>query len=579
MKEGTLFFVVCLIFVISFKAHAQISQVVPSRVAADLELFADELPRMPKLLGYSMGYGEFKPRHLTIGMYDKQWKFHRDLLASTVFAYGTCRETATVPGPTIEALQGIPTYVTWTNHLPQSHILPWDRTIPVANFSSGVPAVVHLHGGVQDPLSDGHAFAWFTNDFNLTGKTWTKPTYTYPNVQHAGNLWYHDHAVGLTRLNLLAGLIGGYVIRNPTLEATLNLPSGREFDRLLFLFDKSFYSNGSIYMDPVGNNPDIHPQWNPEYFGDAIIVNGKAWPYLNVQRRKYRFRIVNAANARYFRLSLTNNLTFVHVGSDSSYLSAPVETSTVFLSVSEIADVIIDFTHCIGTESVMTNDAPYPYPTGTLISGGLGFVMKFNVSAGSPVRPDTSTIPTTLVNYVPATLPVNVTTRTIALYEYYKNNSDTTKPTHLYINGLSPDDPVTETPKTGSTELWQVINLTPDNHPLHLHLASIQMINSTALANSSAFTECMKALGDPNKCDLKGNLTDTVIFTPPEEQTWKSALKLEPGYVTYVIAKFNLVETGAPYPFDATAEPGYYYHCHILDHEDNAMIRPWKLVP
>lgn len=220
--------------------------------------------------------------------------------------------------------------MTWENHLPQSHILPWDASIPTATpKNGGVPTVVHLHGGIHPPQSDGNPNAWFTAGFSETGPVWSQRTYTYPNVHHAGNLWYHDHALGLTRSNLLAGLTGAYVIRDPIQDAKLNLPSGPEFDRHLILADKSFYSDGSIYMNCTGNAPSVHPQWQPEYFGDAIIVNGKAWPYLQVQRRKYRFRIINTSNARYFRLSLSNGLSFTVVGSDGSYLSLPVSTQTV----------------------------------------------------------------------------------------------------------------------------------------------------------------------------------------------------------------------------------------------------------
>ncbi|KAK6931874.1 Multicopper oxidase, type 1 [Dillenia turbinata] len=503
-------------------------------------------------------------------------KFHRDLPETTVFAYGISKEAATVPGPTIEALQGVPTHITWENYLPKSHILPWDATVPTAiSKHGGVPTVVHLHAGVHPPKFDGSAFAWFTNKFNETGPAWTIPTYTYPNVQHAGNLWYHDHALGLTRVNLLAGLIGAYVIRNPAVESKLNLPSGSEFDQHLVVMDRSFRKDGSLCMNSTGDNPSIHPQWQPEYFGEAIVVNGKAWPFLKVQRQKYRFRIINASNARYFNFSLSNGLKFTHVGSDCSYLSKPVTTESFIMAPSEIADVIIDFSTSLTNEAVLLNNASYPYPTGDPVNNLNSKVMKFEISPNKPTKPDNSLIPKTLVNYQAATIKGASKTRYIVMYEYL---SSTGLPTHLYINGKRLEDPATETPKSGSTEIWEVINLTADNHPLHLHLATFQAIKISELENIDEFKACMSKKNDAVACNVADHATGKLAIIPDYEKTWKNSVKIMPGYQTTVVVKFNLVENGAPYPFDATAEPGYVYHCHILDHEDNAMIRPLKLV-
>ncbi|CAL5445248.1 unnamed protein product [Camellia sinensis] len=502
-------------------------------------------------------------------------KFHRNLPATTVFAYGTSALTATVPGPTIEALHGVTTYVTWQNHLPQSHILPFDTTIATAIPShGGVPTVVHLHGGIHPPQSDGNPFAWFSAGFRDTGSAWTESTYLYPNVQHAGNLWYHDHALGLTRVNLLAGLIGSYVIRDPTEDSTLNLPRG-EFDRHLMVFDRSFYTDGSLYMNYTGDNPTIHPQWQPEYFGDAIIVNGKAWPYLRVQRRKYRFRIINASNARYFRFSLTNGLSFVQVGSDASFLRSPVTTRSILLAPSEIADVVIDFSTTSANQSELTNDAPFPYPTGSAVDQLNSKVMKFIIIPSASILPDKSTVPSILKNYPTPTTAGASTTRYIMLYEY---KSATGNPTHLYINGKSFFAPVTETPKSGTTEVWEVINLTQDNHPLHIHLAEFQAIKVQQIVDLAGFTKCMKTMNDAIACNATGHVTGNLLSVPDYEKTWKNVVKIEPGNQTTVVVKFNLIDNDAPYPFDATAQPGYVYHCHILDHEDNEMIRPLKLV-
>ncbi|KAL3748879.1 hypothetical protein ACJRO7_010030 [Eucalyptus globulus] len=549
------------------------------QVASSLQMYVDQLPQIPKLFGYNMVNSVPQPANLTIGMYEKTWKFHCDLPATTVFAYGTSAANATVPGPAIEAIQNVPTYVTWQNFLPQSHILPWDPTIPTAiPKNGGVPTVVHLHGGISPPQSDGHALAWFTANFNETGPTWTQRTYTYPNTQHAGNLWYHDHAVGLTRVNLLAGLIGPYIIRNVSLDARLNLPLGPVFDQILMIFDRSFNTDGSLYINSTGVNPGIHPQWQPEYFGDAVIVNGKAWPYLQVQRRKYRFRIINTSNARYYRLSLTNNLTFTQIGSDGSYLPNPVTTQTILLGPSEGADAVVDFSMTAANETVLTNDAPYPYPGGNPVDQLNSKVMKFIIQPGAPSPTDNSSVPPNLKTYPVASNAIGManTTRYITLYEYLTPAGTST---HLYINGLRFEDPVTETPRVGTTEIWEVINLTGDNHPFHMHLAAFQAVKIQQLVDLAGFTSCMTQLNDAISCNITGHATGPLVDVPLTERTWKNVVKMAPGYMTTLLVQFFVVDDAySPYPFDATAEPGYVYHCHILDHEDNAMIRPMKLV-
>lgn len=553
----------------------RVSEDTLEEVAGSLEMYVDKLPQMPKIYGYSMKYGRPTPAHLAVGMYQKKWKFHRDLPASTVFAYGTSAESATFPGPTIEAVQGVPLLVTWQNHLPQQHILPWDPTVPTAiPKHGGVPAVVHLHGGVHPPQSDGSAFAWFTAGFRETGAAWTTPTYTYPNVQSPGVLWYHDHALGLTRANLLAGLLGAYVLRNPAVEKPLGLPCGDEFDRVLMLADRSFYADGSIYMNYTGDNPNIHPQWQPEYFGEAITVNGKAWPFLSVARRRYRFRIINTSNARYFNLSLTNGLPFHVVGSDTSYLSQPVTATQILVGVAETFDVVVDFSESTTPEAELVNMAPYPYPDGDAPNHLNGKVMKFVVEPAK--ARDESRVPAKLLEYVKVAEEEAVQKRYIVMYEY--EDDATGNPMHLYINGKRLEDPATETPRPGTTEVWEVINLTQDNHPLHLHLATFQAVRVRGLVELDEFKGCMTKLNDAVKCNVSQHALGEAVAVPEHEKTWKNVVKIAPGYMTTIVVKFLMVDTGKTYPFDATAEPGYVYHCHILDHEDNAMIRPLKLI-
>ncbi|PKA63517.1 hypothetical protein AXF42_Ash005412 [Apostasia shenzhenica] len=551
---------------------------------ARLKMFVDDLPDMPRLQGFRVRDGELLPGNLTIGMYEKSWIFHRDLPPTRVFAYGTSRAAATVPGPTIEALAGVATHITWLNHLPTNHILPWDPSIPSPLSSSsppisGVPAVTHLHGGVHPPAGDGNSLAWFTHNFSSTGPAFSSPTSYYPNHQPPGNLWYHDHVLGLTRLNLLAGLLAAFVLHSPPLESPLCLPSGPSFDRHLILFDRSFSSDGSLFLNSTGNNPSIHPQWQPEYFGSAIIVNGKAWPRLRVRRRRYRFRIINASNARFFRLSLSNGLRFLHVGSDSTYLRRPVPSRNFLLSPSEIADVIIDFADSAAGDrsAVLLNDAPYPFPSGDPVDEFNGKVMKFVISRRLGER-DPSRLPARLPGPPPPTAAEASAARRryIVLYEY---ESDTGEPTHLYINGRSFEDPVTETPTAGASEEWQVINLTEDNHPLHIHLAPFVVLEQREIVAVDEFKKCMMRINDAEGCHVQNHAGGRTDPVPAHEQGWKNVFKMRPGFMTRILVRFAMLPSGEPYLFDATAEPGYVYHCHILDHEDNMMMRPLKLQP
>ncbi|KAK6931015.1 Multicopper oxidase, type 1, partial [Dillenia turbinata] len=332
-----------------------------------------------------------------------------------------------------------------------------------------------------------------------TGPAWSRKTYRYHNHQHPGNLWYHDHAMGLTRVNLLAGLTGAYIIRHHEIEDPLGLPSGSEFDGPLIVFDRSFRTDGSIYMSSRGNNPDIHPQWQPEYFGDAIIVNGKAWPRMTVRRRKYRFRIINASNARFFKFFFVNGLDFIHIGSDSAYGEYPVKLKKLVLAPSEIADLVVDFSTAKTNDAILANDR-CPYTSGNPVKANSKVMKNLNF--------DASRVPEKLIKYPSAEPSAASQTRYIAMFEY---TSPSDEPTHLFLNAKPYEAPETETPKAGSTEIWNIINLTEDNHSLHIHLG---------------------------------------LF------------KMRPRFVTKILVRFRFIHSNESYPFDPTADPGYVYRCH-----------------
>ncbi|VAI01340.1 unnamed protein product [Triticum turgidum subsp. durum] len=203
------------------------------------------------------------------------------------------------------------------------------------------------------------------------------------------------------------------------------------------------------------------------------------------------------------------------------------------------------------------------------------WVMKFVVEPAK--TRDHSRVPARLLEYVKVAEEEAARKRYIVLYEY-DDDGATGGPTHLYINGKRLEDPATETPRVGATEVWEVVNLTPDDHPLHLHLATFQAVRARGLVGLDELRRCMARHNDADWCNVSRHAAGDVVGVPEHERTWKNVGKMAPGYLTTVVVKFLMVETGEAYPFDATAEPGYVYHCHILDHEDNAMIRPLKLI-
>lgn len=228
-------------------------------------------------------------------------QFHSDLPATPCWGY-----EGEVPGPTIESRRGEVVKVKWVNELPSKHLLPVDNTLHGAHH--GMPevrTVVHLHGAEVEDDSDGYPEAWYTNNNEQMGPCYKQAVYTYPNSQRATTLWYHDHAVGITRLNVYAGLAGLYLIRDDQ-EDALNLPGGL-YEVPLVIQDRSFNEDGTMFYpsNPLQDPPPGFPNPSvvPGFAGDFITVNGKVWPFLDVEQRKYRFRILNASNQRFYRLN------------------------------------------------------------------------------------------------------------------------------------------------------------------------------------------------------------------------------------------------------------------------------------
>lgn len=479
-------------------------------------------------------------------------------MLTTVWGY-----SGSYPGPTFEVRSNIPITVKWKNELMEGndflpHLLPVDTSIHWAmpeNWPySGVPLVTHLHGGHVASSSDGNPDAWFTPGFGQTGSYWSQQVYTYPNNQEPATIWYHDHALGITRLNVYAGLAGYYIVRDEW-EDNLNLPSGN-YEIPIAIQDRMFTEDGQLYypsMPEEAGQPN--PSILPEMFGDFILVNGKTWPVLNVEPRKYRFRFLNGSDSRFYKLYLGNAIPFVQIGTDGGLLNAPVALNQMILGPGERKDVIIDFSipALLGHTILLKNNARSPFPMGeTVDPQTVGQIMAFRVTV--PLKGvDSSVIPSVLRPAPIAALDLADNTRQLLLIET-EDEFERLKP-QLGTSALGPldwDSPITENPMLNAIEEWEVINFTEDAHPIHLHLVNFQIVNR------QKFNAHRYVPGNPISLQLLGQAK----FPTADESGWKDTAVMYPGEVTRIRAKFD-------------TEGLYLWHCHILSHEDHEMMRPF----
>jgi FtsP/CotA-like multicopper oxidase with cupredoxin domain len=590
------------------------------------------------------------------------------LPATTVWGYGAVRSTSrngllihNAPSLTIEAQWKRPVRVKWINNLKGAdghflpHLLPVDPTLHWANppggkdgrdmrptfdetpgrYTGPVPIVTHVHGavGVGDE-SDGYAEAWYLPDADVpagyaTVGTWHDffkakaassfgaawgpgfAVFQYPNENRASTIWYHDHALGMTRLNVYAGPAGFYIIRGgpagdkavldsrTRTTAVLPGPAPIEGDKFppnktyhefpIAIQDRAFNSDGSLFYpdsreffdgataeDP-GFIPfsDLSPIWNPEFFGNTIMVNGNTWPFQNVEKRRYRLRFLNGCQSRFLILDF-NSIPGVEVwqiGNEGGFLAAPVNLSAendnlLLMGLAERADLIVDFTNVPVGNYVLGNlgpDEPFgggepPDDFDVADPDTTGQIMQFRVLPA--VAPDPSTPPQFLVLPAIAQLPAPVRTRPLALLEHASDFWD--GPAEAMLGTVDADgnptakmwaDPVTENPSQGDTEVWELYNGTADAHPMHIHEITFEILNRQDLVTNEdgEATPPFRLVGDP---------------TPPEQ--WEDGLKdtvvSYPGQVTRVKAQFNT--------------PGQFvWHCHIVEHEDNEMMRPYRIGP
>jgi FtsP/CotA-like multicopper oxidase with cupredoxin domain len=596
--------------------------------------------------------------------------------ATTVWGYGALKSATpkglllhNAPSLTIEAKANRPVRVKWINELIDAngnylpHLLPVDPTLHWANPAQGsdplygngprdsrpaftgtpgrytgpVPIVSHLHGavGVGDE-SDGYAEAWYLPAANnipagyATEGTWYGyfrakakaaysakwgpgfATFQYPNHNRASTIWYHDHALGMTRLNVYAGPAGFYIVRGgPSgdkavldsrtgTEAILPGPAPAEGDGFpgkktyyeipIAIQDRSFNSDGSLFYPdtraffdngltvPYIPNSNVSPIWNPEFFGNMIMVNGTTWPFQMVEQRRYRIRFLNGCQSRFLILDFSHipGVDVWQIGNEGGFLAAPVNLTVdhgnqLLMGLAERADLIVDFTNVQVGDYILGNVGPdEPFGGLPIDSGALadpqstGQIMQFRVMPS--IGPDPTTPPQFLVLPAIAPLPLETKTRTLALLEMAEVIPDLgfEGPSEAMLGNLEPDGmpmhkmwsaSISENPNVGDTEVWEFYNFTADAHPMHVHEVTFEVVNRQALvANEDGETlSPAQLVGGPRAPEAWENgLKDTVIAYP--------------GEVTRIKATFDT--------------PGQFvWHCHIVEHEDNEMMRPYRIGP
>jgi FtsP/CotA-like multicopper oxidase with cupredoxin domain len=588
--------------------------------------------------------------------------------ATTVWGYGAVSSASPrglllhhAPSLTIESRWKRPVRIKWINELVdgngdyRSHLLPVDPTLHWANPAGGidgrdmrptftstpgpytgpVPIVTHLHGasGVGDE-SDGYAEAWYLPaadnipDGYATEGTWYDffkrkatsrfgvgwgpgfATFQYPNDQRESTLWYHDHTLGMTRLNVYAGPAGFFLVRGGPegdktvldsrtgTTAVLPSPAPNEGDMFpanktyyeipIAIQDRSFGADGSLFYPdtraffdgiegPYIPDSDVSPIWNPEFFGNMIMVNGNTWPFQTVEQRRYRLRFLNGCQSRFLILDFSNipGVEVWQIGNEGGFLAAPVNLTAdngnqLLMGLAERADLIVDFTDVSVGSYVLGNIGPdEPFGGGTAgvdfepaDPGSTGQVLEFRVVPAVAVDPTTP--PQFLV--LPAiTRLTGGTTRPLALLEQMSTFfEDAPVEARLGTVAVDPstgqgtwtskrwEDEITENPVVGATEVWEFYNATADAHPMHIHEVLFQVVNrQDIVVDEATGTVQVDATSAP---------------TPPEpwENGWKDTVIAYPGQVTRLRMKF-------------TNAGQFVWHCHIVEHEDNEMMRPYRI--
>jgi len=497
-----------------------------------LASFVDPLP-VPRVLAASGRRADPADPSRTIAHHRVEMRaapvrIHRDVPPTTMWTF-----EGTMPGPTIEARRGEPLLVEWVNALPARHMLPVDTTLHGAGPDvPEVRAVVHVHGARVPPESDGHPEAWVAPGGSILAR--------YPAAQDAATLWYHDHAMGIERLNVYAGLLGCFLVRDEV-EDALDLPRGaREIP--LVLCDRFFDADGRLHY-PASRDPSA--PWVSEVYGDALLVNGALRPYLDAEPARYRLRVVNASNARSYALAFGDGRVFHAIGGDQGLLPAPVALRAVSLAPGERADLVVDLGDAAGRAIELRT--------------GVVPLMQFRVAAGSASagaggragRARSRPLPAVLRPIERVDPAAAAATRTLTLDEFHDPVRGRMQ---MLLDRKYWHDPVSERPVLGTTEVWRLVNTTGDAHPIHLHLARFRVLDRQAFdADEYATSGRMELVGP-------------AVPPPPEEAGWKDTVRADPGVVTRIAARFE------------GFAGRYVWHCHVLEHAANEMMRPMDVV-
>jgi spore coat protein A len=545
------------------------------RMTPKLRRWVEPLPIPPVLDGRGGG------KRFTIAARESTtWKFHPDLPASRTWGYWSDSPEAGLPylGPTIVATRRpddtVETSVTieWRNELGKA-FLPNDPTIMGAVMpGEPAPIVTHLHGGENHPQYDGTPLQWYLGN-GEHGPHYITNTFTYFNEQRASMVWYHDHAVGNTRTNVYAGLAGAYLIRDAqdTGEADnpLRLPAG-PYEIPLVLQDKTFNADGSMFYPDAGVTA-YHPNWVPEFFGDVAVVNAKIWPFVDVEPRRYRLRIVNGSQSRFYNLQFANEhsgraLPFTQIGTEGGFLRAPVPMTALLIAPGERADLIVDFAGQRNASFIVTNNARAPYPMGG--RAGLAQLIKFRVSKA--LSGSDRTTPAASLQLPPL---ARLAEASVTRIQHLSETLDpvTGAPITLnvedapYLEESTGLPGVTTRPASGDVEDWLLVNTTADTHPIHLHLVTFEVIDRRPFGAYDPKTQAITYAGPP-------------VPAAPNENGRKDTVQAHPGQVTRIRARFELPDEGTIELPDGVDNPQYVWHCHILEHEENDMMRAFEVV-
>jgi spore coat protein A len=560
-------------------------------VASTLTPYVDP---MPLLVGNHIDATGGGTVNLTTALISR--KVHRDLSATTLFGYlqspSPPAATESYLGPAILAKSGTAVKVNYTNGLgPRDYLKVFTNNgasyLQFAPFPQ-VRILTHLHGGLVAGADDGNPFA---NPGAFPPGT--TQSVTYPNEQPATLSWYHDHYLGDTRMNVVAGLAGGYLIRdsfdtgsNPLLPGPIGV-----YELPIVVQDRQFNPDGSL-LYPVAP-ASMNGPWIGEYFGDVMLVNGKIWPTLAVEPAVYRFRVLNGCNARILDLQISRpsgsgTVPMVIIGTEGGLLPVnPVGTNDLVMAGAERFDVICDFSKFAGQTLLMTNTTPSspvstPAPPLTQV---MQITVKPTATSGAPMSvPGSGSLPanptvTALTSLGPPSLSGgSVPGRMITLNEVGAE----TPSWRLNLNAHPYGDPnpVTETLKWNTVEDWYFVNTTGDTHPMHTHLFTFKVMGRYNCNIDGFVAKYGGPNGVPqlNVSTLAPFLKGKLIAPDPTESGLKETVKANPGQVTVVRAKFTPPSTVLDSSGNPTTQK-YVHHCHIVEHEDNDMMERVLVTP